>query len=103
VTVGLLARLRDPRRSARLARILWAIWAVIVWNVVFDHVIVQAGRDYIAAVGRASVARAARPDMDAFMRPAIGRGVWIASASAGVILVTGVASIRAAARRARYR
>ena len=33
----------------RLALVLWIAWAVIVWNVVFDHVIVVAGRDYIAA------------------------------------------------------
>jgi hypothetical protein len=33
--------------------------------------------------------------MDAWMRPAVARGLWIASASAGVILVTGLLLVRA--------
>jgi len=33
----------------RLALALWMLWAVVVWNVIFDQVIVLAGRDYIQA------------------------------------------------------
>jgi ABC-type Fe3+ transport system permease subunit len=94
-----IARLRQPNTAARLARVLWIAWAVIVWNVVFDQVIVRAGRDYLVAVGRASTTHAVRPNMDAYMRPAAARGVWIASAAGALILVTGLASVRAAARR----
>src|ERR1700730_18741943 len=36
-------------RMARLALALWIAWAVLVWNVVFDQVIVLAGREYIQA------------------------------------------------------
>jgi len=94
-----IARLRQPHTAARLARALWIVWAVVVWNVVFDQVIVRAGRDYLGAVGRASAAHAARPNMDAYMRPAAARGLWIASAAGALILFTGLASVRAAARR----
>jgi type IV secretory pathway TrbD component len=94
-----IAALRQPHAAVRLARGLWIAWAVIVWNVVFDHVIVRAGRDYLVAVGRASASHAPRPDMDSFMRPAVARGLWIASAAGGVVLFTGLASVRAAARR----
>jgi hypothetical protein len=88
----------QPRAKVRLARALWIAWAVIVWNVVFDHVIVVAGRSYIHAAGLA--AGRSRPDgrslvlMDDFMRPAVARGVWIASAAAGLILLTGIVTIR---------
>jgi hypothetical protein len=32
--------------------------------------------------------------MDDFMRPAVTRGIWIASAAAGLILLTGLPTIR---------
>ena len=37
------------RAGVSLARGLWIVWAIVVWNVVFDHVIVVAGREYLAA------------------------------------------------------
>ena len=84
-------------RAARLARALWILWAVLLWNVVFDHVIVVAGRSYIAAAGRAAVrADAPRANMDAFMRPAVARGLWIASAAGGAVLIVGLAGVHMA-------
>jgi hypothetical protein len=101
--VDRLAAVRQPRAAARLARALWIVWAVVVWNVVFDHVVVRAGRTYVAAAGRAAADHAARPDMDAFMRPAVARGLWIATVSGGLVLFTGLASVRAASRAASHR
>ena len=97
-----VAAWRQPRPAARIARALWIAWAVIVWNVVFDHVIVVAGRDYIAAAGRA----AALPggpfaNMDDWMRPAVTRGLWTATAAGGVVLFAGLAAVSAAVRNAR--
>ena len=75
-------RNRDTVR--RLARALWIAWAVIVWNVVFDHAIVVAGRDYIAAARRAAAAPAGPfASMDDWMRPAVTRGFWMATAAGG--------------------
>jgi hypothetical protein len=91
-----------PRAAVRLARALWIAWAVIVWNVVFDHVIVVAGRTYIHAAGLA--AGRSGPDgrslvlMDDYMRPAVTRGLWTASAAAGLILFTGWLAIHFGAR-----
>jgi hypothetical protein len=98
-----IAAARQPRPAARLAITLWILWAVVVWNVVFDQVIVRAGRDYIGAAARASRGDSPRPDMDAFMRPAVTRGLWIATASGGLVLFIGLASVRAAARTAPHR
>ena len=75
-------------RMARLALVLWIAWAVVVWNVIFDQTIVLAGRDYIQAALAAGVGPFA--NMDDWMRPAVARGAWLATAAAGVILVTGV-------------
>jgi CTP:molybdopterin cytidylyltransferase MocA len=95
-----VAALRQPAPAARLARVLWIAWALVVWNVVFDRVIVVAGRSYVAAAYRASADPSARPlNMDDWMQPAVRRGVWLASAAAGAIALTGLASVRFAARR----
>lgn len=90
-----MAAWRRPRPAARLARVLWIAWAVLLWNVVFDRVIVLAGRSYIAAAGRA-VAAGSFADMDDWMRPAVVRGFWIATASGVLVLLTGLAAVRAA-------
>ena len=87
--------LRQPVPAARIARALWIAWAVIVWNVVFDRVIVVAGRSYITAARQAVAANPSGPlvNMDDWMRPAVTRGLWLATASAGAILVTGLVTV----------
>jgi hypothetical protein len=95
-----VARWRQPRSAARIARVLWIAWAIIVWNVVFDHVIVVAGRSYIAAARRAAAAPAGPfVNMDDWMRPAVTRAFWIATASGSVVLLAGLAGVSRAARR----
>jgi hypothetical protein len=93
--------LRRPGSAARIARGLWTIWAVLVWNVVFDHVIVVAGRNYVyAAAHAANATESEGPSylvMDEWMRPAVRRAFWTASAAAGSILAIGLISIKLAA------
>jgi hypothetical protein len=94
-----VAALRQPGPARRLARLLWIAWAVIVWNVVFDHVIVVAGREYIAAANRAAFAPTGQrryENMDVWMRPAVTRGLRVATAAAGAIVVSGLLLVRAA-------
>ncbi|HEY7284960.1 MAG TPA: hypothetical protein VH497_05950 [Vicinamibacterales bacterium] len=85
----------------RLALALWIVWAFFVWNVVFDHVIVVAGREYIAAATRAAFSTTLPhryENMDLWMRPAVTRGIWIASLSATAILISGAVLVRLSAR-----
>jgi len=96
----------ETMRAARIARALWLVWAVLLWNVVFDHVIVVAGREYIVAAKSVinSTANARHhPDMDDWMRPAVTRGLWIATAIAGTVVAAGVALLRVAAARSANR
>jgi hypothetical protein len=87
-------------RKKRLAQALWILWAVVVWNVVFDRVIVVAGREYLAAAYAASAAgTGVYPRMDDWMRPAVELGLWTASAASGVILLVGFLAIRWASGR----
>lgn len=82
----------------RLARALWIAWAVIVWNVVFDRVIVMAGRRYVFAAATAFGRGLPYVRMDDWMRPAVSRGAEIASASAAAILLAGLFAIGRGAR-----
>src|SRR5690348_2076468 len=81
--------------ARNIARGLWIIWAIVVWNVVFDHIIVVAGREYLSAAIVAPYG-GPHPRMDDWMRPAVVRGLWVATASAAAIVVVGFAAIRRA-------
>ena len=87
-----LAGLREPVRAARIVRVLWIAWAAIVWNVVFDHVIVVDGRRYIAAALLAAKGPGGYARMDDWMRPAVTRAFWTASAAAAALLLVFLAT-----------
>ena len=94
----------QPLRDLRIARALWIGWAVIVWNVVFDHVIVVAGRSYLDAATAAFNASGPYARMDDWMRPAVSRAFWTATAAGVAVLAVGfiligVAAVRIPARQ----
>jgi hypothetical protein len=80
-------------RLRRIALMLWIVWAIVVWNVVFDYIIVAASRHYVSAAIPAAQA-GAYVRMDDWMVPAITRGLWLATAASSTILVTGLTAIR---------
>lgn len=98
-TEGHFARLRQPRRAVRVARALWVSWAIVVWNVVFDHVIEVAGRQYIVAATGAASGSGPYARMDDWMRPAVPRAFWTASAASIAVLVVGLILIGLVAGR----
>ena len=87
---------REPRRLTRVALALWIVWAVVAWNVVFDHALVVAGRQYVQAAGAAARAGGPYVRIDDWMRPAVTTGLWTASATALTILAVGWLGIRRA-------
>ena len=88
-------------RSARVAAALWVVWAIVVWNVVFDQTIVLAGRRYIVAAVAAAQGTGPYARIDEWMRPAVARGLWAATLAAVAILALGFFSLRVAARSSR--
>jgi hypothetical protein len=96
---------RQPRVAARIARALWIAWSIVVWNVVFDRVIVVAGRQFIVAASGQAAASPAGPfaNMDDWMRPAVTSGFWIATAAGAAVLLTGLAAVNYAGRRSERR
>ena len=96
-----VAALRQPGPAARIARALWIAWAIVVWNVVFDRVIVVAGRAFIVAASAQAAAFPAGPFaiMDDWMRPAVVRGFWIATAACAGLVIAGLTLVNYATRR----
>jgi len=86
-------------KRRRFAVWLWVLFAFVVWNVVFDRLIINATRDYVDAANAAAKTSAPPQKIDAAMRPAKSRAMWLAKGSAGVILLVGVAVISAARPR----
>lgn len=89
----------EGRRAVVTAVALWLVFAFLVWNVIFDRVVVLAGRRYShdAVVLYRSSGQYLK--IDDVMRPAVRRGVRLASAVAGGIVVVGLVLIRYAATR----
>lgn len=89
------------RRKVVVAVALWLVFAVVVWNVIFDRLIVLAGRRYShdAYVLYRSTGRYLL--INDVMRPAIAHAVRVASGVAGTIAVVALIAIRFAARPTR--
>jgi ABC-type Fe3+ transport system permease subunit len=83
----------------RLAIALWIVWAIVVWNVVFDRVLVNAGRDYVRAAMAAANGQGPYARIDDRMRPALTQALMAASGAAVVIVLVGLVAIRLAVRR----
>ena len=96
-----LTSLREPVCAARLAVVLWIAWAVVVWNVVFDHVTIMAGRHYVYAAFAAAETGGSYLRIGDWMRPAVARAFWTATIAAGTIVVVGFVAVRLVARAAR--
>ena len=90
---------RPLRARVGVAVALWIALALVVWNVVFDRVLVVAGRQYVHAAARSARDSGAYVRVDDWMRPAERRALWMASVAGGTILAAGIVSISLAARR----
>jgi hypothetical protein len=82
----------------RLAAILWLIFALVVWNVVFDRILVIAGREYVYAAVAAASQSSAYVLADPWMRAAQQRGLWVATAAALFVVAIGFSGIAIAVR-----
>lgn len=87
--------------AVRLAVALWVILAAVVWNVVFDRMVVLAGRRYVYAAALADQQHGHRPRAEDWMRPAVAHGVRTASLVSGGLLAVGLTAVALAARQDR--
>src|SRR5688500_12675044 len=93
--------MRSRRATVGVALALWFVLALVVWNVVFDRVLVVAGRQYVYAAARAARGSGPYQRVDDWVRPAVSRATRTASGAAVLILTIGVVMCAVAARRSR--
>lgn len=86
-------------RGVRLAAALWVVLAFLVWNVVFDRMLVVAGRRYSHAAAVAARRGDSFLTIDDWMRPAINRAARAASGTAALVGGVGLLAIAVASRR----
>jgi hypothetical protein len=89
-------------RKRRTALILWLVFSFVVWNVIFDRVLVLAGRRYAHAAATAVQTGGPYVKAAGWMIDAQERGVRLATAASGAILFVGVGAL-ALSRRSRAR
>ena len=96
--MGIKSTIHHLRHSARLAAALWLVLALVVWNVVFDRILVLAGRRYSYAAAMAVRDGKNYLRIDDWMRPAIAHGARVASVTALGIAVFGLIAVAIASR-----
>ena len=87
------------RRAIVVAIVLWLVFAFVVWNVIFDRMIVLAGRRYSHDATVLYRTTGQYLLIDSVMRPAVSHAVKVASAVAGAIVAGSLLLIRVAALR----
>ena len=83
----------------RAAIVAWAACAVVIWNVVFDAIVVQAGRDYLTLQALRQQGRGPSVTIREVMNPAVARAARTATGSGGAIGAAGILAAWAAARK----
>ena len=90
--------MRADRSRLRLAVFLWLLFAFVVWNVVFDRILVIEGRQYVYAAAVAASESAPYVLAGPWMRAAQSRALWYATAAASGVLAIGVVGLAVAFR-----
>lgn len=86
----------EHRKAVVTAVVLWLVFAFLVWNVIFDRILVLAGRRYAHDAAVLFRTTGQYLLIDQVMRPAIAHAVRVASISAGIVVVVALALIRIA-------
>jgi hypothetical protein len=74
----------------RLAALLWVVFAVVIWNVVFDSYIDAGMAEYLRRQAFFEQGRGPAANIDGVMDDAIARGARSATAWAGGVAALGV-------------
>lgn len=78
---------RTLRRAAVLA---WVAFAFVVWNVVFDALVIQSGRDYLTRQALHQQGRAGAVTIRSVMVPGVARAAGTATLSGCAVAAAGL-------------
>jgi hypothetical protein len=80
-------------RHAWLVALLWLALTVVVWNAVYERIVITEGRAYVAAALEADRAAAPALRIDDWMPAAVRRAFWTATGAGAVLACAGVAVV----------
>ena len=86
-------------KTPSVAALLWIVLAIVVWNVVFDRILVVSGRQYVHAATLAARRSNTYLRIDDWMRPARSRAVRNATIAGLLTLAPGLAAVAFAIMR----
>lgn len=86
-TPGYGARWWQVRRRTVLIGL--AALVVVIWNVVFDWVVLESGREYLAQQALHQQGLGPAVTIPGVMRPGIARGFWLATLAAAGVTAAG--------------
>ncbi len=86
------------RRKIGVAIGLWLVLVFLVWNVVFDRVLVLAARRYVYDAAMAADQHRPPILLNSVMPQAIDRGIRLASLAAGGVVLVGLVAVLVAVR-----
>ncbi len=93
---------RGRRHTLRRAAILaWAACGFVVWNVVFDAIVIRSGRDYLTRQALHQQGRGPAVTIRTVMDPGVARAVRTATVSGSAVAAAGVSATWLASRRRR--
>jgi hypothetical protein len=94
---------RGWRVRVRASLIAWAAFAFVVWNVVFDAVVIQSGRDYLTRQALHQKGEGPAVTIPQVMYPGVARGARVATLAGGSVAAFGACAVGLVVRRRRGR
>ena len=95
--------MRPLPRAQRVAAILWVVVSIVVWNGVYDLVLVRGIKETLFRAALFDAGRAPAPDLRHLMDVAVFNATWISTAWASALLLAGLFTIRFLGRNAERR
>jgi uncharacterized membrane protein SpoIIM required for sporulation len=84
----------DRARRARVAAVLWCVIAVVVWNGVYDLLMMRAVQEHLARAAMHEAGRGPSVPLSLVMSYAVDDAVWKSTLAASLMLLAGLLTIR---------
>jgi hypothetical protein len=86
------------RRILRAALLAWAVCAIVVWNVVFDAIVIQSGREYLTRQALHQQGQGPPVTIHEIMDAGVAKAARSATAAGGAVAAAGILMAWLAAR-----
>jgi hypothetical protein len=83
----------------RLAVVLWIVVTVLLWNGVYDMIMVRGVKEYLFRAALYAAGRGPETPIAQVMDVAVHEAVWIATLWASIVMLAGMCTIRLVERR----